>query len=184
TDAHFHVFGPPHRFPYSPARRYEPPAAPFEHWEMMAAICGIRRGVVVQPTAHGVDNAAILDAVARSGGRLKALANIDATVSDETLAELGAAGVVGVRFSLMSDRAGATADIEAAIPRIAKLGWSLDLHIEPRFLLANEAFIRSIPVPVTIDHIARVRPADGLDQPAMALLLDLLRNDRFWVKLS
>lgn len=184
TDSHFHVFGPPHRFPFAADRRYDPPAAPFEHWEMMAAVCGLQRGVIVQPTAHGVDNSAILDAVARSGGRLRAVANIDSTVADDELARLKEGGVVGVRFSLMSDRAGATRDIEAAIPRIAPLGWSLDLHIEPRFLLANEAFIRAIPVPVVFDHIARVHPPDGLDQPAMALLLDLLRDDRFWVKLS
>ena len=184
TDSHFHVFGPPHRFPFSPTRRYEPPAAPIEHWEMMAAVCGLERGVVVQPTAHGVDNSAILDAVARTGGRLRAVANIDETVAEAELARLREGGVVGVRFPLMSDRAGAARDIEAALPRIAPLGWSLDLHVEPRYLLANEGFIRSIPVPVVIDHVARIHPPDGLGQEAMQLLLDLLRDARFWVKLS
>src|SRR5215212_9903107 len=31
-DTHFHVFGPPHLFPYNEARRYTPPAAPIEHF--------------------------------------------------------------------------------------------------------------------------------------------------------
>ncbi|MHA1107809.1 MAG: amidohydrolase family protein [Alphaproteobacteria bacterium] len=183
-DCHFHVFGPPHRFPLAATRRYTPPAAPIEHYFMMQKAVGLSRGIVVQPTAHGIDNSAVLDAVARGGGRLLGVANIDRSTSDEELARLQAGGIRGVRFSLMSDRAGATDDIAAAIPRIAPLGWSLDLHVEPAHLLAHEGFIRDIPVPVVIDHIGRVRPADGLDQPAMRLVLDLARDDDFWIKIS
>jgi predicted TIM-barrel fold metal-dependent hydrolase len=184
TDTHFHVLGPPHRFPFVETRRYNPPAAPFEHWEMMAAAIGVERGVIVQPTAHGVDNAAIMDAVARSRGRLRAVVSFDRSVPDDELARLKAQGAVGVRFSLMSDRPGATADIEAALPRIQKLGWSLDLHIEPKFLLANEAFIRALPAPVIFDHMCRVHPPEGPGQPAMQLMLDLLRDGGYWVKVS
>ncbi len=183
-DCHFHVFGPPHRFPLAATRRYTPPAAPIEHYFMMQKAVGLSRGIVVQPTAHGIDNSAVLDAVAQGGGRLLGVANIDRSTSDEELARLQAGGIRGVRFSLMSDRAGATDDIAAAIPRIAPLGWSLDLHVEPAHLLAHEGFIRDIPAPVVIDHIGRVRPADGLDQPAMRLLLDLARDDNFWIKIS
>lgn len=183
-DAHFHVFGPPDRFPFAATRRYTPPAAPIEHYFMMQRAVGLTRGVVVQPTAHGVDNRAILDAVAKGEGRVLAVANMDRTTSDADLERMQAGGIRGVRFSLMSDRSGATDDIAAAIPRIAPLGWSLDLHIEPEHLLAHEAFVRSIPVPVVIDHIARVRPSEGLDQPAMGVVLDLARDDRFWFKIS
>ncbi len=183
-DCHFHVFGPPHRFAFAARRRYTPPAAPIEHYFMMQKAVGLGRGVVVQPSAHGVDNSAVLDAIARGGGRLRGVANIDRSTSDEDLARLHAGGIRGVRFSLMSDRPGATDDIAAAIPRIAPLGWSLDLHIEPAHLVAHEAFIRDIPVPVVIDHIGRVRPADGLEQPAMRLVLDLARDARFWIKIS
>ncbi len=183
-DSHFHVFGPPDLFPYAATRRYTPPAAPLEHYRMMADCVGLSRGVVVQPTAHGIDNAAVLDAVARSEGRLRGVANMDRTTTDTELERMRASGICGVRYSLMSDRAGANDDIAAAIPRIAALGWSLDLHVEPAHLLAQEDFIRKIPVPVVIDHIARMVPADGLGQPAMELLLDLLKDQRFWVKLS
>ena len=34
-----------------------------------------------------------------------------------------------------------------------------------------------------IDHMARVRPEGGLGQPAFRLLLELLKDDRFWVKI-
>lgn len=182
-DTHFHIFGPPDRFPYDAARRYEPPAAPFEHMQAMQAAVGLQRGVVVQPTAHGVDPAPLLDAIARSDGRLKGVCAIDDSVSDARLAEMKARGVVGARFSLMSDRTGDRAAIEAAIPRLVRLGWHLDLHIEPEHLLASETFIRALPLTVVIDHMARPDCAKGLDQPAFLLLLDLLRDAKFWTKL-
>ena len=51
-DTHFHVFGPPHLFPYVEGRRYTPPAAPIEHFFGMAAAIGIERGIMVQPNVH------------------------------------------------------------------------------------------------------------------------------------
>ncbi len=182
-DTHFHVFGPPNRFPYAETRRYEPPAGPIEYYWEMQKITGLTRGVAVQPTAHGFDNSAILDAVARSDGRLRAVVSFDHTTSDEELARLNDAGVVGARFSLMSDRAGSRETIERAIERMAPLGWSFDLHIEPDHLLANEAFVRDLPITTVIDHMGRIDPADGIDQPAFQLVLDLLGDDRFWTKI-
>lgn len=182
-DTHFHVFGPPHKFPFDAARRYEPPAAPIEYYLRMQAITGLERGVVVQPTAHGIDNRAILDAITRSGGRLRGVAAIDRTTSDATLTALAAGGIVGARFSLMPDRAGSREAIEHAIPRLLALGWSLDLHIEPAHLVREAAFIRALPLTTVIDHMGRFEPAEGLEQPGFKLLLDLLRDDRFWTKL-
>jgi predicted TIM-barrel fold metal-dependent hydrolase len=182
-DSHFHVFGPPHRFPYAGTRRYEPPAAPIEHYWNVQKITGLTRGIVVQPTAHGTDNGAILDAIARSGGRLLGVACIDEGMTDADLAALKAAGIRGARFSLMSDRAGSRDAIAKAIERVARLDWSLVLHIESQYLLAHEDFIRGLPVATVIDHMARIDPAQGLDQPAFQLLLDLLADDRFWTKI-
>jgi len=66
---------------------------------------------------------------------------------------------------------------------MAPLGWSFDLHIEPDHLLANEAFVRDLPITTVIDHMGRIDPADGIDQPAFQLVLDLLGDDRFWTKI-
>jgi predicted TIM-barrel fold metal-dependent hydrolase len=84
------VFGPPHKFPYAESRRYTPPAAPVEHYQNVQAITGLSRAVVVQPSAHGTDNRAILDAIALSGGAMRGIANIDASMSDAELDELQA----------------------------------------------------------------------------------------------
>lgn len=182
-DTHFHVFGPPNIFPYAAARRYEPPAAPVEYYWEMQKVTGLSRAIAVQPTAHGVDNSALLDAIARSDGHIKGVANIDDTMSMGVLEDFAARGIVGARFSLMSDRPGTRTSIEKALPRLQKLGWSLVLHVEPEHFLASESFIRSIPVTTVIDHMARVHITEGLAQPAFQLLLDLLSDEKFWVKI-
>src|SRR3546814_7849383 len=58
---HCHVFGPPDRFPYSSARAYEPEDTPKEALAALHARLGVERAVIVQASAHGTDNRAMLD---------------------------------------------------------------------------------------------------------------------------
>ena len=64
-DTHAHVFGPAARFPYAADRSYTPPDAPLEKYLAMLDTLGFARGVLVQGSAHGCDNSAMLDALAR-----------------------------------------------------------------------------------------------------------------------
>ncbi len=182
-DTHAHVFGPPDRFPYAEKRRYTPPAAPIEHYMNMQAITGLSRAVFVTPTAHGHDNRVILDAISAMGENARGIANIDLSFSEEMLDELHLGGMRGARFHLMDDRPGDVDFLTANLPRLQKRDWVLDLHVDPKDLIENERYIRTLPVPTIIDHMARVRGRDGTAQPAFKILLDLLRDDRFWVKL-
>jgi len=50
--------------------------APIEHYWNVQKITGLSRAVVTQPTAHGVDNRATLDAIARSNGAMLGIAPI------------------------------------------------------------------------------------------------------------
>ena len=75
-DCHCHVFGPAARFPYAEPRSYTPDDAPLEAYLALLDRLGFERGVLVQPSAYGRDNAAMLDALsartqapARRGGR-------------------------------------------------------------------------------------------------------------------
>lgn len=181
-DTHAHVFGPPDIFPYYEKRRYTPPAAPVEHYLNMQRITGLSRAVFVCPTAHGCDNRVILNAIAALGDQARGIANID-SFDDKTLRELADGGIRGARFHLMKDRPGSEEHLAAHLPALQKLGWTLVLHVDPPDFLEHERFIRTLPSLTVIDHMARVRGKDGLDQPAFRLLLDLLKNERFWVKL-
>jgi predicted TIM-barrel fold metal-dependent hydrolase len=185
-DTHFHVFGPPERFPFVSTHEYTPPAAPLEHYLKMIAVIGIERAVVVQPSVHGLDNSATLDAVKNSGGRFRGVARIDDQTPKSELQRLHDGGVRGVRFNLLDrPRGNVKLDVlDRCVEHIVEFGWSVDLHIDTKKLLEEEKRIRSTPIPVVIDHIARIKPPEGLDQPAFQLLLDLMKHKHVWVKVS
>ena len=124
-DTHFHVYGPPDLFPYIESRRFTPPAAPIEHWLMMADWLGIERGVVVQPSVHGNDTAVIVNALQRAEGRLRAIVKPDPEMN---VRALHAAGVRGVRFALASFF-GAKLDTDSlyrTIAQIEPVSWAAD----------------------------------------------------------
>lgn len=185
-DTHFHVFGPPNVFPFAATRQYEPPAAPVAHYLNMIAVIGVERGVVVQPSAHGFDNTATLDAIQVAGGRFRGVARVNDTMTREDLARLHDGGIRGVRFNVLNRPEGniKLGVFDRVVERIAELGWSVDLHIDPENLLAQESRIRALPIPFVIDHLARIVPEEGLQQPAFQLLLDLVRDEKCWVKLT
>jgi 2-pyrone-4,6-dicarboxylate lactonase len=185
-DTHFHIFGPPETFPFLSTHEYTPPAAPLEHYLKMTEVIGIERGVVVQPSVHGLDNSATLDAIAKSGGRFRGVARIDDKTPKSELQQLHDGGVRGVRFNLLDrPRGNVKLDVlDRCIEHIVEFGWSVDLHIDGKNLLDQEKRIHAMPVHVVIDHIARVKPSEGLQHAGFQLLLDLLSLNHVWVKVS
>ena len=185
-DAHFHVFGPPEQFPFVSTHEYTPPAAPLDHYLKMIEVIGIERAVVVQPSVHGLDNSATLDAVKKSNGKFRGVGRIDAQTAKSELRRLHDGGIRGVRFNLLDRPRGnvALSVLDRCVENIAELNWSVDLHIDMKNLLAQEKRIRAMPLPVVIDHIARVKPLEGLGQAGFQLLLDLVKLGHVWVKVS
>lgn len=187
-DAHFHVFGPPERFPWAPAskRVYTPPSAPFEHYTSLAAHLGLERGVVVQPMAHGHDNYATLDAIARSEGRLRGVAKVNDDFTEADLEWLHAGGIRGVRFNMIADSGGGV-DLpmfERVIGRIAPLGWSVTFHAKPAEIVEHADWYRTIRIPVILDHFGRVDFANGVSQTPFQTLVALMREDHIWAKIA
>jgi 2-pyrone-4,6-dicarboxylate lactonase len=185
-DSHFHVFGPPEQFPFVSTHEYTPPAAPLEHYLKMIALIGITRAVVVQPSVHGLDNSATLDAVKNSNGQFRGVGRIDDKTPKEELQRLHDGGIRGVRFNLLDrPRGNVKLDVlDRCVEHVAAFGWSVDLHIDMKNLIEQENRIRNLPVPVVLDHIARVKPAEGVNQPGFRLLLELARLEHVWVKVS
>jgi predicted TIM-barrel fold metal-dependent hydrolase len=97
-DTHAHVFGPASRFPYADDRSYTPPDAPLEKYLGMLDAIGFARGVLVQGSAHGRDNSAMLDALAQRPDRLRGVAVADADISPGELCEWNRLGVRALRF--------------------------------------------------------------------------------------
>src|SRR5690349_1943502 len=98
-DTHAHVFGPSDRFPYAADRSYTPPDAPLATYLGMLDTIGFARGVLVQGSAHGADNSAMLDALMRTPDRLRGVAVADGNVPASELRAWHAAGVRALRFN-------------------------------------------------------------------------------------
>ena len=185
-DAHCHIFGPARRFPYAATRRYTPPDAPKEMLAALHRHLGLSRAVLVQASCHGTDNLAMLDAIASSSGAWRGVAMVEAKVTDRELEALHAAGVRGVRFNFVAHLGGAP-DLNAVdqvLRRVGPLGWHVVLHLDAEDILTYREFLGRLRVPFVIDHMGRVRAAHGLDQKPFRLLLDVMKNEPAWVKVS
>ena len=184
-DAHCHIFGPGDLYPYAPDRSYTPPDAPLEMFRELHAKIGVERAVIVNASVHGTDNRVALDAIAVSGGRYRAVANIDDAITDAELEVLHRGGFRGCRFNFVR-HLGGVPDLKVfdrVIARIAPLGWHVDLHFDAIDLPEFAPMLNRLPVRYTIDHMGRVKASDGLDQRPFQALIDLMKNDeKCWVK--
>ena len=185
-DAHCHVFGPASRFPYASDRSYTPPDAPVEQLRALHAKLGITRAVIVHASCHGSDMDVTLDAIASSGGRYRGVAVVKDSVSDAELARLHAGGIRGIRFNFVKHLGGVPdlAVFYRLLARIKPLGWHVVLHFDAGDLLAQRELLARIDVPFIIDHMGRVKAADGLEQKPFQSLLALYRdNPLSWIKI-
>lgn len=193
-DCHAHIFGPSDRFPYTEGRGYTPPDAPLEAYLAMLDALGIERGVCVQGNAHGFDNRAILDAVARAPERLRAVGITDLRVGPEELRRWHDVGMRGLRFHLYhpDHRPGYVRGVgldvfEAFRPTMIDLGWHMQVWCDWRQLPELTGILEGIArdMPVVIDHMLHIDASlAGVAHPSFQALLRLLGEGACWVKLS
>jgi 2-pyrone-4,6-dicarboxylate lactonase len=183
-DAHCHIFGPGAKFPYDAKAAYHPHDAPFEALCRLHRILGVERAVIVHASCHGADMRATLDGIARSGGRFRGTAIIAEDCGDAELRRLDEGGIRGVRFNFVRHLGGPPESgfFRRTVERAKALGWHLILHLASQDLVDHADLFRALPLPIVIDHMARVGAADGLEQPAFKVLLELMRNENVWVK--
>jgi 2-pyrone-4,6-dicarboxylate lactonase len=185
-DAHCHIFGPAARFPFAPDRTYTPPDSGYDDFVRLQQRLGLSRAVFVQASCHGTDNSAMVDALVRGAGRFAGVAMVDDTFTDADLGALHDAGVRAVRFNFVAHLGGAPEMDEfwRIVGRVAPLGWHVVLHFDAVDLPAYGDVLDRLPVPFVIDHLARIDAAAGLDQEPFVRLIELLDDDRVWVKVS
>ena len=184
-DAHCHVFGPASKFPYAADRSYTPPDAPVENLRRLHAKLGVSRAVIVHASCHGTEMDVTLDAIAGSGGAYRGVACVDDAITDRELARLQDGGIRGIRFNFVK-HLGGVPDLKVfyrLLTRIKPLGWHIVLHFDADDIVAQRELLGRIDVPFIIDHMGRVKAAEGLEQPPFQSLLDLFRtNPLAWIK--
>jgi 2-pyrone-4,6-dicarboxylate lactonase len=143
--------------------------------------------VLVQASCHGTDNRAMLDALLSAPDRYRGVAMIDDDTPEADLAVMHEAGVRGIRFNFIAALGGGPdpAAVRRAADRVRGLGWHVVLHVQGEGVLEMRDTIRALRVPVVVDHMGRVDPAQGTAGAAFQALLGMLReSEDIWVKLS
>lgn len=185
-DTHVHVWGPFDRFPVAKGAPYTPPERTRKDLAALHARLGIERAVIVQTTVYKADNRAMLDAIAASNGAYRGVALVDESFGDAEYRALHDGGVRGVRFGFLQHLGGVPdlALLRRTAERIREMGWHLVLHLDAASIVAFEELLRSLRLSVVVDHMGRVPVPEGMDHPAFRILLDLLKQPDWWVKVS
>jgi predicted TIM-barrel fold metal-dependent hydrolase len=194
-DAHFHVFGPPGKYPYGTDIRYKPPHEPLAAFLKLANRIGFKRYVFVQPSAYGFDNSCMFDAMRElDPGIRRAIIDLDETKSsDKELAEMDALGVRGIRVNVSPIRKPEAGVAASMLPRIARLtkisqqlGWHLDF-LAPGWLVSElMPTLRELPIKFTVAHMGLFPAKDGPGQAGFQEFLKLAGDGskRCYVKLT
>jgi predicted TIM-barrel fold metal-dependent hydrolase len=187
-DTHVHVFAPGYRL--SPGRGYNPPDSTLADLKHLHAMLGIERVVFTQPSVYGIDNSAILDAMAALNAerpnRARCVVALDLKMKDEELAALDASGVRGVRLN--TDNKGGMPIGIGQIPelaaRIRPFGWHLEFLFPGNDILELMPVFGALGVQMSIAHFAYQPAAAGVKAPGFQALLELVRRGNAWIKIS
>jgi predicted TIM-barrel fold metal-dependent hydrolase len=186
-DCHVHVLDPA-RYPYGASTHYRPMGqemgTPAQLAQVMAAY-GTRCALLVGPNSgYGLDNACMLDTIARGDGRYKGVAVVANDASLEALQKLKDAGVVGVAWNVTHYGVDYYRDAGPLVEKLAALDMFVDIQVEHDQLVAMTPLLDHSGARVLVDHCGRPTVDAGLEQAGFRALLELGRTKRAFVKLS
>ncbi|MGH8908758.1 MAG: amidohydrolase family protein [Egibacteraceae bacterium] len=166
-DAHLHIVDP--RFPLAANQGYVP--EPFTVADYRARAAGLRvvGGAVVSGSFQAFDQAYLVDALRRLGPGFVGVTQLPATVGDERIRRLDAAGVRAVRLNLFRGGDGGIDDLARLGHRVAELaGWHAELYVDARDLPELAPWLGRLPQ-LVVDHL-------GLSREGLPALLDLVER--------
>lgn len=189
-DCHVHIFDP-ERFSFAEERVYTPDHAPISDLERHLQGLHMDRVVLIQPSPYGTDNRCMLNAIQVLGQKkARGVAVVDDGISSEELLKLHEQGVRGLRLN-MEARAGGKLSAEESsnylkkvAGKISSLGWHLQIYTDLHEIAELSATITTLPVPVVIDHLGKLKAEEGVQQQGFSELLTLLDSGNVYVKLS
>lgn len=188
ADCHIHIID--HAgFPFPGDRGYTPcreESGTFEELSVCWGEHGITHGVAVQPSGYGYDNAAMLDALARSGGCLKGIAMVPVDISRAEMRRLADAGVVGVRFNLTDFDSGGLSHkgVRRLLAMLMEVDWFVEVQCRAADFPLTASLFAETGVRLLIDHLGLPEPSHNVNEPGFRAILRMADTGRAAVKLS
>jgi predicted TIM-barrel fold metal-dependent hydrolase len=154
-DGHLHIIDP--RFPLIPNKGYLPDPFTVEDYLEKTKTLDVVGGAVISGSFQAFDQDYLVDALERLGPSFVGVTQLPATVADEEVLRLHAAGVRAVRFNLYRGGSESLNQLERLALRVHDLvGWHAELYVDSKDLPELEARLAALPR-VTIDHLGMAR---------------------------
>lgn len=147
----------------------------------------LERAVFVQAKPFALDNTCLMDAIEAFGiENARGIAVVGEEITDEELGEMNRRGVRGLRYSVWNPNNAVVsiASCPVLAQRVKDFGWNIQLHSSAKQLVEWADMIRGLPTKVVIDHMGRMDPKLGKDDPAFKTLCEFIDRGNVWVKLS
>src|SRR5579864_5054221 len=130
-DSHMHIIDP--RFPLIPNQGYVPAPFTVADYRARTAAFDVAGGAVVSGSFQGFDQTYLVEALRRLGPTFVGVTQLPATVSDEEVLALDAAGVRAVRFNARRGGSESLEHLEDLGRRVHDLaGWHVELYVDSR----------------------------------------------------
>lgn len=186
VDCHAHVMSMDR--PLSPERHSAPKrnVTVEEYLDVLDRHC-ISHGLLTQPSFYGSDNTLLLEGLATGDGRLRGTAIVDPQISAESLHDLKAAGICGVRLNWLRRPQlpdACSAAYQDLFLKLREAGLHVELFVEGDLLPSVLPHIRRSGVQVVLDHFGCPTAADGVNGAGFRHALDAVEAGDTWVKLS
>lgn len=183
-DTHFHVFRADSEV--APGSRYQPAYdASFQQWSALAEACGVRAGVLVQPSFLGNDNRQLLEVLAQAP-HMRGVVQLAADTPAQVVRDLDARGVRGIRWNTV----GRARDAEWREPAwrsllslACDLGWHLELHADAGVMPEVLDLVPDVPISLVLDHFGKPG-AGGLACPTFVAAQEKASKHPVYVKCS
>ena len=190
-DTHVHVIGDAHTYPMVDARQYTPGPASVSALQAHLQHQGLTRAVIIQPSVYGSDNQCMLDALHAMQGKARGVAVLESDTPMTVLQAMDTQGVRGIRLNLESSGAHDVAlnaallhdSLQTWAPRLADLGWHIQVYAPLAVTVACAPLIKELAVPVVLDHFA-LWADPSCTSLESTTLLRLLEQGKIYIKLS
>lgn len=146
----------------------------------------LSHGILVQPSFFGTNNDVMLEAIRKFPARLKGIAVVDPTANLEELSQLKEQGIVGIRLNLFGLPVPSleTSEWKQLLSYLEVLGWQIELHAPPEYLVSLLPSLSQYNINIVIDHFGRVNSLPDITGEDYQTFLKLLDIDRHWIKVS
>lgn len=150
-DTHFHIIDP--RFPVMENQGFLPPVFTVDDYRARTEGLGIQAGTVIAGSFQGVQTQYMYDALEKLGPAFVGVIQLPATVSDEEILRLNAAGVRAVRFNLYRGGSAGIEDLDRLARRVHEVaGWHAELYADAAAIEPMFGIIANLPQ-ISVDHL-------------------------------